>query len=174
MLTLSAALIAANLAWIGDDLGTIGASVVGRDAEAERWTRWVAHHERLFAMLHEGARIGIQVEGELGVGIIVERAPSGIGARRALHLASEEPGVVLTVAPDTAEALLRSVDGDPEAIWQTMKELAAEQRVVVRVIGETSDLDALHAGGYLAFMRAIDVRPRDVDWPTIRARLGER
>lgn len=167
---MAALVLIASLAWAGRDLATVGRGLVGRDHRAEQWQRWVAHHDRLFGMLHEGSRVGLQERGELGVGIVVERAADGIVARRTLHLASERPPVVLVVETATADALLGSTDGDPDAIWQVLKEALAEGRIT---LWSDPDLQRLDAGGHLAFMRAVDVRPREVGWSTVRELLEE-
>ncbi len=161
----------ANLAFLRQDLPVAVGSAIGRDADADRWAAWVAHYERLFAMLHEGSVVGIQVAGERSVGIAVYRGPGGgIASRRVLRLAAEDPGVILTIERATAQALLARTTGDPDEIWQILKDRLSEGRIR---IWSDPDLERLYSGGYLAFMRSIDARPPDLDWLTIRRKLGE-
>lgn len=162
----------ANLYWFRSDFGALAGRVTGQQASyAERWQAWAAHYDRLFGMLQEGARIGIQEEGARGSGLVLERRSGAMQVRTTLRLDSEGAGVVLILQRGLAEKLLASVpDGDPEAIWQWMKDLLNERRIT---IWSDPDLERLHAGGYLAFMRAIDTRPPDHAWPEIRRMLGE-
>ncbi|MBA2319738.1 MAG: hypothetical protein H0V89_01175 [Deltaproteobacteria bacterium] len=160
----------ANLVFLRQDLPVAVGSAIGRDAAADRWAAWVAHYESLFAMLHEGSVVGIQVAGERSVGVVVYRGSGGIASRRVLRLAAEDPGVILTIEPATAQALVARTTGDPDEIWQIMKDRLSEGRIR---IWSDPDPDRLYSGGYLAFMRAIDARPPDVDWLTIRRKLGE-
>ncbi len=142
------------------------------DIELTRWQQWARHYDRLFAMLGQGERVGIQLEGHKSSGILIERTPRGIVARRSLFLRSEKPGVILTFQRATAEKFLATVPGtDPEAIWQMMKDGLYGRQITV---WNDPDIDRLYRGGYLAFMRAIDTRPASEDWPTVKRRLGEK
>lgn len=162
-----------NLYWFRYDFSMLAGQVMHReDIELARWQRWAQHYERLFAMLAPGEHVGIQLEGWRSSGILLERTPQGMMARRALFLRRERPGVILTFQPATAEALLASVpQADPEAIWQKMKDGLYGRQLT---IWNDPDIGRLHKGGYLAFMRAIDTRPTNLDWATVKAILGEK
>lgn len=141
------------------------------DAEVARWERWARHYDRLFGPLRWGERVGIQVSGEHGSGIVLERTAEGMVARRAFLLRSADAGVILKFERDIAEELLGSVpETEPEEIWQMMKDGLYGRRITV---WSDPDLDRLQEGGYLALLRAIDTRPKDVEWPEIKERLGE-
>lgn len=162
----------ANLYWFRSDFAALAGRISGRQASyAERWQAWASHYGRLFGMLQQGARIGIQVEGARGTGLVLERRSGGVHVRASLSLRSEGAGVVLILEPGLDEELLGSVPGTPaEDIWQWMKDLLNERRITV---WSHPDLEKLTSGGYLAFMRAVDTRPPDHDWPEIRRMLGE-
>lgn len=136
-----------------------------------RWQEWAQHHRRLFAMIRPGERIGIQLEGTKTIGILLEMTEGGLMARSEVFLAAEKPGLVVTFRPELAERLLADVsDQDPESIWKTMKTGLNERNIT---IWSSADLERLEVGGYLGFMRAVDTRPANHDWATIRTRLGE-
>ena len=142
------------------------------DPEVGRWQQWARHYDRLFGMLRQGERVGIQLEGYKSSGILIERTPRGVVARRSLFLRSKKSGVVLTFQRATAEKFLSTVPGtDPEAIWQMMKDGLYGRQITV---WNDPDTDRLYRGGYLAFMRAIDTRPANEDWPAVKRRLGEK
>ncbi len=74
--------------------------------------------------------------------------------------------------PKTAKELLDSVPNtDPEKIWQMMKDRLYAHDIAV---WNDPDLKRLQQGGYLAFMRAIDTRPSNLDWPAVKRILGEK
>lgn len=154
------------------DLAALGGRVIPvEDEEVARWEAWADHYDRLFGMLRWGERIGIQVEGQRGSGIVLERTAEGMVARSAFVLRREDPGVVLRLDRDAARDLLSSVPGtEPDAIWQMMKDRLYGRQITV---WSDPDLDRLQEGGYLAFLRAIDTRPKGVEWPEIKKRLGE-
>lgn len=162
-----------NLYWFRDDFASLARQVLPReDPEVARWQAWARHYDRLFGMLGEGERVAFQIEGARSSGIVIERTPAGPTARRSSFIRREKPGVVLSLEPGTAEELLASVPRtDPEAIWQMMKDRLYGRQITV---WSDPDLDRLERGGYLAFLRAIDTRPSGVDWPTVKARLGEK
>ena len=142
------------------------------DAEVARWQRWARHYGRLFAMLGPGERVGIQLEGYRSSGILLEPTSQGVVARRSLFLRRERPGVILTFQRGTADKFLGTAPGtDPEAIWQMMKDALYGRQITV---WNDPDIDWLQRGGYLAFIRAIDTRPPNVDWTTVKGRLGEK
>lgn len=162
-----------NLYWFRDDFAALAHKFLrGNDPDVARWERWARQYDQLFAMLGEGERVGIQIEGQRSSGIVLERTSQGMIARRSLFLGREKPGVILTFPRRTAEQLLASVPGtDPEAIWQMMKDRLYTRQMT---IWNDPDIERLQRGGYLAFMRAIDTRPPDVEWPGVKARLGEK
>src|SRR5262245_24957092 len=161
-------LAAVPLVWFRHDF----AALLPDDSEVARWQAWARHYNRLFGMLGEGERVAVQLEGNRSSGIVLERRPEGMVARRSLFLRREHPGVVLSFKRDTAIGLLDSVpQTDPEQIWQMMKDRLYDRKITV---WSDPDLDRLQRGGYLAFLRAIDTRPSGVDWPTVKARLGEK
>lgn len=140
------------------------------DADLGRWQQWAQHYSNLFAALPWGARVGIQVEGCHSAGILLEKTSGGMAARRSAFLRRENPGVTLVFPPRTAEEMLASVEHtDPDAIWQMMKDRLYTRRLT---IWNDPDIERLQKGGYLAFMRAIDTRPPDLDWPTLKAKYG--
>lgn len=149
---------------------TLGVAPI-EDREVARWQEWTEHYDQLFAMLRWGERVGIQQEGQRSSGIILERTEGGMVARRAFIVARENPGVVLRLDRDATDDLLGSVpDTAPEEIWQLMKDRLYGRQITV---WSDPDLDRLQEGGYLAFLRAIDTRPKGVEWPAIKERLGE-
>lgn len=164
---------AANVYWFRHDFATLARVVFLRsDPEVARWQQWAQHYRRLFGMLKRGERIGVFREGYVSAGIVLERAPQGVVARRSLFVRGERPGVILTLAENAAEELLSSVpQTEPDAIWQMMKDRLYGRQITVWC---DSDLDRLQQGGHLAFLRAIDTRPPYADWPAIKARLGEK
>lgn len=158
--------------WFRHDFAALARSVGPGDPDVARWQAWARHYDRLFAMLAEGERVAVLPEGSRSAGILLERRPEGMAARRSLFLRRERPGVILTLDDRTARELLDTVpETDPEAIWQMMKDRLYDRRITV---WSDPDLDRLQRGGYLAFLRAIDTRPPGVDWPTVKARLGEK
>lgn len=154
------------------DFAALGSRVVPiEDEEVERWERWANHYDQLFGMLRWGERVGIQTSGQRGSGIVLERTGDGMVARRAFLLANEDPAVVLMIDRDATEDLLSSVpETEPDAIWQMVKDRLYGRQITV---WSDPDLDRLQEGGYLAFLRAIDTRPKGVEWPEIKRRLGE-
>ncbi len=166
-------LAVANLYWFRQDFSVLAGQLFHReDPELNRWERWAWHYERLFAMLATGERVGIQLEGWRSSGILFERTPQGVTARRVLFLRHKRPGVILTFQPATAEAFLSSVPHtDPEAIWQKMKDGLYGRQITA---WNDPDIERLHKGGYLALMRAIDTRPTNLDWTSVKAILGEK
>lgn len=158
--------------WFRYDLAALGNRVTPvEDAELARWEAWARHYDRLFGMLREGERVGIQVSGQHGSGILLERTAEGMEARRAFVVTREDPGVVLKLDRDAARAFLSSVpDTEPDEIWQMMKDRLYGRQITV---WSDPDLDRLEEGGYLAFLRAIDTRPKGVEWPEVKKRLGE-
>lgn len=168
-------LIALNVAvgyWFRHDFAVLANRVApAEDAQVARWERWARHYDRLFGALRWGERVGIQVDGQHGSGIVLERTADGMVARRAFLLQSADPGVILKFDRDAAEDVLGSVpETDPEAIWQMMKDRLYGRQITV---WSDPDLDRLEEGGYLAMLRAIDTRPKGVEWPAIKERLGE-
>lgn len=161
-----------NLYWFRYDFSVLAQQLLQRDEELARWQQWARHYDRLFGMLAWGERVGIQREGQHSVGIVIERTPEGVVARRSLFLRRERPGVVLTLQQQTAEDLLASVPHtDPEAIWQMVKDRLYARQITV---WSDADIGRLQRGGYLAFMRAIDTRPPNTDWPRVKSLLGEK
>lgn len=167
------ALSALNLYWFRHDFAALARQALpGGDPGVARWQAWARHYDRLFGMLAEGERVAFQVEGSHSSSIVIERTPAGLTARRSPFIRRENPGVVLSLGPGTAEELLGSAPGtDPDAIWQMMKDRLYGRQITV---WSDPDLDRLERGGYLAFLRAIDTRPAGIDWPTVKARLGEK
>lgn len=166
-------LSALNLYWFRHDFAALARQALpGEDSEVTRWQAWARHYDRLFGMLAEGELVAFQIEGSRSSGMVIERTPSGLVARRSPFVRREDPGVVLSLQPAAAEELLASVPGtDPDAIWQIMKDRLYGRQITV---WSDPDLDRLERGGYLAFLRAIDTRPAAVDWPAVKARLGEK
>jgi len=162
-----------NLYWFRHEFSVLARQILRQqDPEVARWAQWAEHYDRLFGMLVVGERVGIQLEGYHSAGIVLEHSPRGMVARRSLFLRREKPGVILTFQPRTAEELLATVpQTDPEAIWQMMKDRLYARQITV---WSDPDINRLHKGGYLAFMRAIDTRPPNMDWPTVKALLGEK
>ena len=160
-----------NLYWFRHDFSVLAGQVLRRgDPELSRWQQWARHYDRLFAMLAPGERVGVQMEGWRSSGILIERAPETIVARRCLFLRREKPGVILTFQPQAAEELLASApQTDPEAIWQKMKDGLYTRQITV---WNDPDIGRLHKGGYLGLLRAIDTRPANLDWPAVKAILG--
>jgi hypothetical protein len=165
-------LAAVPLFWFRHDFAAVPRVLVPGDHEVARWQAWARHYDRLFGMLGEGERVAVQLAGNRSSGILLERRPEGMVARRSLFLRREHPGIVLSLERGAAEGLLDSVpQTDPEQIWQMMKDRLYDRKITV---WSDPDLDRLQRGGYLAFLRAIDTRPSGVDWPTVKARLGEK
>jgi len=142
------------------------------DPQVAAYQHWANHYYKLFSMLKPGERVGIQLRGARSSGILLERKTHEITARNVLFLKSERPGVILIMEPKTAKELLDSVPNtDPEKIWQMMKDRLYAHDIAV---WNDPDLKRLQQGGYLAFMRAIDTRPSNLDWPAVKRILGEK
>lgn len=172
LIALLALVAGCNVArWRQDFAALALCALPAADDELARWQQWARHYDRLFAMLAPGERVAIQVVGARSSGILLERSPAGMAARRSPFVRRHAPGVVLTLDAATANQLLATAPaGDPEGIWQMMKD-----RLYARQITAWSDPDVerLRRGGYLAFLRAIDTRPPGLTWPAVKALLGE-
>lgn len=144
----------------------------GEDHELFRWRAFAQHYQPLFGMLVWDAPVGIQIDDrDASSGLVVTRDASGVHVRRTAFLRREDPGVVLRMDRGTAHDLLGSVPATaPDAIWQMMKDRLGARRIIVL---SDPDLARLERDGYLAFMRALDTRPQELEWPQVRERLGE-
>jgi len=162
-----------SVVWFRHEFSILYSQVTGaEDDELKHWRAWAEHYDRLFEMLAWNAPIGLQIEGrDTSTGIVITRHEHGLTIARSLFLAGRDPGVILTVDAGTAEDLLATVpETEPDEIWQMMKDRLNARRIS---IWSDPDIQRLHRQGYLAFMRALDTRPPDAQWPEIHELLGE-
>ncbi len=161
-----------NLYAFRHDFEALAVAVLpGEDGELARWQRWAAHYDRLFGMLVWDQPVAVRLEGCRSSGFLVSRDADGMTVERSLFLRFRDPAVILTFERAAADRLLGTVPHtEPDAIWQMMKDALNAREVT---LWNDPDVGRLHRGGYLAFMRAIDTRPRNMDWPTVRTLLGE-
>lgn len=166
------AIAAVNIYSFRHDFAALARGAVGGDrSEVARWQAFAQHYDRMFGMLAWNRPLAVRIKGRRSSGILIERDGDGVNVRPSLVLARAKPGVLLTIEPAAAEALLATVPHtDPGAIWQIMKDRLFAHEIEV---WSDPDLDRLQRDGYLAFLRAFDTRPKGVDWDTIRIRLGE-
>lgn len=166
------ALAIGSAVWFRHEFSVLYRQVTGaEDDELERWRAWAEHYDRLFGMLAWDAPVGLQIaELDTSTGIVITRYEHGLSVARSVFLADRDPGVILTMDASTAEDLLATVpETEPDEIWQMMKDRLNARRIS---IWNDSDIDRLHRQGYLAFMRALDTRPADHQWPEVEELLN--
>ena len=154
------------------DLRTASHLALGRtDERAELWRSWAEHNSGLFGMLYVPARIGIQERGQRASGVLLEKTASGFRAETKLWLSAAKPHLVFLVDQTAERRLLEKFQlRSPGDIWQVVKEQLYGDHLK---IWHDPDLEALHRGGYLLLMRAIDTRPEPMPWGAVKNKLDE-
>lgn len=123
-------------------------------------------------MLKTGEKIGILLDGSRSTGFLFVRDSRGVQVRRTMAMQKEMPGVVLSMDSQTAQKFLSSVEQtNPDQIWALMKDALYGREITVWA---DPNVQRLQAGGYLKFLRAIDTRPPNMDWPALKKIIGEK